>query len=419
MPFIGNINTCDVRLKNGVYVGTPSWLNKSPSLSSLIAEILLGKTAVWFDPNDRNTLFKDTALTPAQVGDPVYLMLDKAQGGLLASPVTVYSQTFDSGIDGWGGNNSTRTNDAGSLKVVGTVNNGTSNVVKDISTQVTSNGLYRMTCRVKVNPTTLTAINVSAQITSAPYSETGSLVKTGLTAEWTQFNFLFRVHDYTKGTQITVSTSGAVTGFAEFWVDDVVVTQVSTGAGTMLQPTSANRPILRQDVEGKYYLESNGTNQWMNTTSEIGWSGTDQIACSAYQKTVSGAPLIWETSANSFNISTASTYQDNKTVLQGRLFSNALVYVDIAESLTQKRVAVGYRSGNNLTIKLVNTGAKGTITATDVATAQPLNILSRNGVSNYFAGRFYGLIILNDTYSSANLALIEKQLAAQSGVTLP
>lgn len=419
MPFIGNINTGDIRLRNGIYIGKPSWLNQSPSLASQIAEILAGKTAVWFDPNDRNTVFKDAALTPAQVGDPVYLMLDKAQGGLLASPVAVYSQTFDSGIDGWGGYQSTRSNDTGSLKVVGAVNSAVANTSKIITAKVTSNGLYRMTCKVKVNPATITGINVFTQILAAPYTGTGGQVKTGLTAEWTQFDLLFRVHDYTKGTQLTVSTIGTITGFAEFWVDNVVVTQVATGAGTMIQATSANRPILRQDAEGKYYLQSNGTNQWMKTVEAIGWSGTDQIAVSSYMKTVSGAPLIWETSANSSSISTASAYQDNTALIQGRLFSNVMPYVNIAENLTQKRVAAGYRSGNNLTTKLVNTGATGTATATDVATAQPLTILSRNGANNFFGGRFYGLIILNDTYSSANLALIEKQLAAQSGVTLP
>lgn len=419
MPFIGARATGDIRSKSGVYVGTPSWLNKSPSLSSLIAEILLGKTAVWFDPNDSSTLFKDAALTPAQVGDPVYLMLDKAQGGLLASPVMVYSQTFDSGTDGWGGLQSTCTQDSGSLKVIGTVNNGTCNAARSIGALVTSKGLYRMTCKVKVNPATVTAINVFTQITAYPYSGTGSMVKTGLTSEWTQVDFLFRVHDYTKGTQINVSTSGTVTGFAEFWVDDVVVTQVATGAGTMLQNTSANRPILRQDAEGKYYLESNGTNQWINTISAIGWSGTDQIACVAYQKTVSGNAIVWETSTNSSGSVTASACFDSQSLVQHRLFSGLLPVLTIAENLTQKRVVAGYRSGSNLTTKLVNTGATGTFTATEVATAQPLNILSRNGASSFFGGRFYGLIILNDTYSSANLALIEKQLAAQSGVTLP
>lgn len=182
MPFIGNINTGDIRLKNGVYVGTPSWLNKAPSLSSLIAEMLKGKTAVWFDPNDRNTVFKDELLTPAQVGDPVYLMLDKSQGGLLAAPVTVYSESFDSGTASWGGYQSTRTNDAGSLKITGTVANSICNATKNITAQVISNGLYRLTCNVRVNPAKLTEVTVSTQTTSSPYTGTGTLTKTGLTS---------------------------------------------------------------------------------------------------------------------------------------------------------------------------------------------------------------------------------------------
>ena len=420
MPYIGKATSSDLRFKSGVVIGKPSWLRSNlPSLAQQIAEILAGKTAVWYDPNDLSTLFQDFAgNTPVVVGMPVGLMLDKSTGGLLSSPIPIYSESFASGTGGFGQYQATLTNDAGSLKVTGTVSGGGSNTFKNISSLVTSNGLYRLTFKVKVNPATITALNSTTQITTSPYTSTGIYTISGLNENWTTATRLFNVFDYTKGAQLTFNSTGTITGFPVFWIDDIVVTKVSNSANNAIQTSSANRPILRQDSGGKYYLETNGTNQSMRTAS-IPWSGTDQIATAAYMKTVSGNSNVYETSTNSSSLTTASSLQDSQYSLQTRQFSDSLAaFSGGTESLGSLRLVTGYRSSNTLAIRL-NGIAGGSATNTNTATPQPLFLMARNSASSWFGGRFYGLIILNTTYLEVNRVLIEKQLAAQSGVTLP
>ena len=60
-----------------------------------------GEQGAWYDPSDLSTMFTDTAgATPATVGDPVALLLDKSQG-LEVGPELVTNGDFSDGATGW------------------------------------------------------------------------------------------------------------------------------------------------------------------------------------------------------------------------------------------------------------------------------------------------------------------------------
>jgi hypothetical protein len=56
------------------------------------------------------------------------------------------------------------------------------------------------------------------------------------------------------------------------------------------QPTSANRPTLKQDAKGNYYVHFNGTNQWMQTGS-VDFTATDKMTVFAGVTKLSDAAL--------------------------------------------------------------------------------------------------------------------------------
>lgn len=400
-----------------------------PTLAQQIAAIMAGKVGVWFDASDLSTMYQDSAGTipVTGVGQPVGLWLDKSQGGWLALPETVYSQDFTSDTDGWGGYQSTRTNDNGTLKVVGTVAGSTSNATKIITANVTSVGLYKYIVKVRADVSTVTALRLASQIMVSPYTGTSNSLNVIFTDtdEWKTLETYVYVTDPTKGTQIKVIAATVVSGqLPTFWIDYITVTKVHPSAHHAFQTTAAKRPILRQDANGKYCLKADGVDDAM-VTNIIPWGGNSVIVSCAYSCfNASGDAGVFETSNGSNLNAGAMLLLDSNIGLGGRVGSTTLSQstYTTARVANEKRISSIYSNGSVLTIRLANTNNNAT--TTNVGTLQPYSssIMFRPGDGApmaYLNGYMYGLIVLNDTYSDANRILIEQYLAQQSGVTLP
>lgn len=395
-----------------------------PNLASQIASIMSGKVGVWFDASDLSTMYQDSAGTipVTGVGQPVGLWLDKSQGSWLSTPVVVYSQSFDSTIDSWSGYQSTRTNDNGALKSVGTVAGGVSNVIMVITANVTSSGLYKYSVKVKANISTVTQLRLTSQIMSSPYtgiSNAQSVIFTD-SNEWKTLETYVYVNNPALGVQIGVSVVLTVSGqLPTFWIDDVVVTKVHPSANHAFQNTATKRPILRQDAGGKYYLEADGVDDAMGTFT-IPWGGNNLIAMCAYTKTISSDPWIFETSTNGSVNNGVFDYMDGVTAIQSRAGTGGLAGINTAQVLNTKQVAGLYCDATNHFTRVATHGLTST-SYTTRANLVPfqLFLMARNQSTAYLKGAMYGFIALNDTYSDANRILIEQYLAQQSGVTLP
>lgn len=396
-----------------------------PTLAQQIAAIMSGKVGVWFDASDLSTMYQDSAGTipVTGVGQPVGLWLDKSQGSWLSTPVVAYSQSFGGGLDNWSGYQSTRTNDNGALKSVGTVAGSGSNVYRSIATNVTSSGLYKYSVKVKVDVRTVTQLRLVSQITSSPYTIITNAQNVIFTDsnEWKTLETYVYVNNPALGVQIGVITSVTVSGqLPTFWIDDVVVTKVHPSARHAFQNTATKRPILRQDAGGKYYLEADGVDDAMGT-STIPWVSSSLIAMCSYAKKATGNTWVFETSPSSVANNGAFTLGDQVSGILVRDGSGATNSVTTPENLTGLRIGGVYDNGVSFFARAAYINATSApVAKADSLTPYSLNIFARNGnTSPYLKGFMYGLIVLNDTYSDANRILIEQYLAQQSGVTLP
>jgi hypothetical protein len=400
-----------------------------PTLAQQIATIMAGNIGVWFDASDLSTMYQDAAGTipVTGVGQPVGLWLDKSLGSWLSTPVVVYSQSFGSGTDSWGGYQNTCTNDNGTLKTVGTVAGGTSAATKTITANVTSSGLYKYSAKVRADVSTVTQISLTSQDMGSPYTTLNNAqnVIFSDSNQWKTLATYVYVNNPAAGVQIGVQAAVTVSGqLPTFWIEDVVVAKVHPSANHAFQTTATKRPILSQDADGKYCLQADGVDDGF-VTAVIPWIGNNATLACAYNCFNSSVDAgLFETSISSYKNPGAMLIMDASAGISGRLGSTtySLASSTTARAANQKRVYGIWSNGSVLTLHLANTNYS--TTTTNVGTLQPYSssIMFRpnNGAPLAFLNGFmYGLIALNSAYSDANRILIEQYLAQQAGVTLP
>lgn len=193
--------------------------------------------------------------------------------------------------------------------------------------------------------------------------------------------------------------------------------------------TAIDRPILRQDAGGRYYLACNGANTWMQTNS-IDFTATGKVTVFAGVRKLSDAatgmfvelsPAI-NTSPGSFALRTPHTaganyaFLSNGTILGGAVSGNSYP-APISNVLT----AVGDISGDSARLRINGLEVPGGVG--DQGTGNygnyPLYLFRRGGTSLPFNGSFYGLLIRGALTSDAQIAAMERWLAPKTGVTIP
>ena len=180
------------------------------------------------------------------------------------------------------------------------------------------------------------------------------------------------------------------------------------------QSTSANRPVLKVDANGCYYLLANGTNTAMQTNS-IDFTGTDKMTAVAGVRKLSDtargivfeAPGGFNVNAPASNSPTYSVYNSGSAGV-GPVVSAAsypapesvvLSFIgDIAAPKTMLR-----RNSSTVVDELgsLGTGNYGNY---------PLYLFARSGTSLFFNGQFYGAIIRGAQSSAAEIANAEQYL---------
>ena len=213
--------------------------------------------------------------------------------------------------------------------------------------------------------------------------------------------------------------------------DEVGVIEDQSGNGIhMIQTVEAKCPILSLSAEGHYYLDFDGTDDGMRTTSNIPF-GTNSIqemsVFAAAQKNTAGVLQNVVELSNSLgtedgtfrlfytagNLWRSVHKGDVTNTLQSGVISDnpdKVVMTSVASITAPSHL---FRLDGSLVAS--NTNALGTGPYTD----QPLSIGSRaGGTSSRLDGRIYGIIVRGKVSTAEEIADVEKYLAAKSGVTL-
>lgn len=362
----------------------------------------LGEQGAWYDPSDLSTLFQDSAgTTPVTaVGQPVGLMLDKRLGLLLGAEVVI-NGNFN--VDtSW-------TKDVNWAISGGVATNllGGGNLTQAGSIQVGK--FYRIEFD-QIGPlvNTLTVfIGASTVIPFTNSSIAGRKV----------------IHAYCTGdTRLIFQAMGANTA-----IDNISVKELP--GNHAFQATTTSRPILKQDVNGKYYLLFDGIDDGMQT-STIDFTATDKMTVFAGVNAPSSAVSIFlELSVNATSNDGSFYISDNEAVsglATHRVRGTGTLGGGSTAATPDKLIGVWRFDTSAASSEQTNVRYNGTgVIDSIVGTTQTLNfgnyplfIGRRAGVNLPFNGHLYGLITRGALSTDAQITSTEKWLVNKTGVTL-
>jgi len=190
------------------------------------------------------------------------------------------------------------------------------------------------------------------------------------------------------------------------------------------QGTAGSRPVLRQDASGKYYLEFDGTDDWL-ATSAIDFSATDEMFIGiGIQKAAYGAIAIaLELSANtnsnsgSFFVAcpiTVSGVNAQVKVSGTTPTGNALTAVlpaAPAPFVLTARIDISANS-NTININGTNTPSNGQSTGGGNFGNHALYIGRRGGSTLPFVGAIYQIVVCGGSVTALNTSRAERYLSA-------
>ena len=204
-------------------------------------------------------------------------------------------------------------------------------------------------------------------------------------------------------------------------VDQLVarVNDLSGNGNHLIQSTSGSRPILKQDAKG-YYLQFDGTNNFMQTSGTVDLSGLLLFTTFAsLSKDRSAAEIIFETSAN-YNLNDGSVlfYFDASLIAFSTLGTSAPNYTVFNVSTTTGGV---FTTTANLTLSSnkITTFRKNGVSQTAVnrvdspsvpLTNQTLYVGARAGTSSYLQTKFRALVFVGKTATTTDIEQLENLL---------
>ena len=258
-------------------------------LDEYLIQALSGMVANW-DFSDMKTMFQDSTGTMpvTAVGQPVGLVLDKSKW-LIRGPESVVNGRFDTGdLTGW-----TKPDTApsvteffdGGVRMTAAPGSFLARLRQPITL---AEGTYEFTVEVK----NVTGTPGAALVLGNTSSGDTAYGNTSLYTEGT-YRLVITITGPTLGIALTaVNPNGGSLVLDNFSVRSIPGVH-------LIQPTTVNRPIYALDANGKPSLSFNGTNQWMQTASNLDLSGTDKVTVVAGVMLPSDAASGWVMNHNS------------------------------------------------------------------------------------------------------------------------
>lgn len=193
------------------------------------------------------------------------------------------------------------------------------------------------------------------------------------------------------------------------------------------QPTTASRPILRQDSGGRYYLEADGVDDCLYTQSSVNFSGSYDITiCMGLENyRTSRVAVFMELSANyTLNNGTFSLFAPPGSAEEVFWSSKGTINVSVREALLRDSRSV-ITTQSSIPSKLCSMRKNGVTIASSTADQgsgsygnYPIYFFRRGNSSLNFQGGDYGTLILGKTLSTEEISVFEGWVASKSGVLL-
>ena len=377
----------------------PNYIGAVPLDPDQVIRDLFGPTDVgaWYDPSDSSTVFQDAAgTTPATVGDPVGLILDKSKGGVdsvnqfpstSASDWTVYgSNTISDEADGSVLITYADNADGGFIRIsnfyAGLLDTAVSHQIR-LEAKVSTG-----TVQIRLNGETPVA---SQSITGTNYQDYSFVIK------W-------------DGTTSIMSLQALGMGAGEsINIRNIRVYELPGNHAT--QTTSAARPVL-QSAGGLYYLDFDGVDDWISTT----------FGASIPQPLTFAAGALWadSTSTAAIHWSSVSGFQTYsiKNSSNMQMSPGGIVYAE--PDGVSNNVWVQHFDAASFYLRKdgsAQTPISGSSTGTTSLDSLRLAINPLTSVSPH-ASRWYGVVLVDRTLTAGEISDLESYLATKSGVTL-
>lgn len=194
------------------------------------------------------------------------------------------------------------------------------------------------------------------------------------------------------------------------------------------QATSASRPLLQQDGNGKYYLAFDGVDDFLSTAS-IDFTATDKMTVVAGVLKGAAADGIIAELSTQYNLNNGSFALQSRAADTSSLFIRGDVATSAVSSTSNfpvgalKVITATSSIASNWQHIIRHNGVQEGIAGTNVGTGNfgnyPLYIGRRGGTSSPFNGRLYQLIVRGAATPLADIQSAEAFTAGKTGVTLP
>lgn len=363
-----------------------------------------GEQGFAYDPNDLTTLYQDAAGTipvTAQ-GQPVGLILDKSKGAVLGSDV---SKPF----------NSDWSSEVGKIYVENSklISTSYANTFSTLNNVVLESGrFYEVVVNMQQTTRGTPRVALGDNIYSVPAGRVG------------EYRF---VGQSSKDTNLLRIYSGWLNEGGDWVMNSISVKKLA--GNHAYQTVSASRPILRKnDVTGAYYLEFDGTDDFLQTNN-IDFTSTDKVSLFAGVRKLSDAVAMIVEFSSSITSNNGTFYlaRSKPTGTSDINYSFAtkgtLVTYSLVDGFAAPHSAILTANSvisndvNNFEVSGVlasSTGDQGTGNYGN----HPLFIGRRAGTSLPFNGHLYSLIGIGRLTTDSETKALEKAIAKNIGVTL-
>ena len=229
-------------------------------------------------------------------------------------------------------------------------------------------------------------------------------------------------YDFSDISTMFQDTSGTTPLTA---VDQLVarVNDLSGNGNHLIQSTSGSRPILKQDAKG-YYLQFDGTNDFMQTSGTVNLSGLSLFTTFAsLSKEGSAFEVIFETSPN-FNHNTGAMLlcfdtSSNYLATSGATSEGSAIDYAYGEISTTTGGVFTTTTNLALSSNKITTFRKDGVSQTVTElyndssvplTNQTLYIGARGGTSAYLQTKFRALVFVGKTATTTDMERLENLL---------
>lgn len=385
-----------------------------------------GQKGAWYDPSDFSTMFQDSAGTVpvTTTGQPVSFMLDKSQG-MVMGPEAATGSMGTAATD-W-------TNVSGTTNIAVTDN--------VLSFQITTTGGSRAV-RSQYNK------NIFSGLSQNYWYKFSMDVRLATGTPASGKNFICYFYNAVLAGMGNTETKAAsndwqtITGYIPsnrndgYWLLYIYLLSPTTGdvveaknisakpvyGNHLRQDTSTKAPLLQQDANSKYYLDFDGTDDFLvspygriNTAAPLPVGVNMCAGITKDSDAAQGIVAEWNTNVDTTTASFALSAPAGASATYGFQTRGSGSVVSTTASATAPSTNVVTALGNisspynklriNGVEQASNTSSQGT---GNYATLAPLYIGSRGGTSLFFNGRIYQFVMKTGAPNLEQVVTVER-----------